>query len=97
MEALTAKPFITDENNASSLVILLFFAHSSKIIYSKIVTSRRHLLVGKRTSLAYFETLAELIFVLGIKLFLFVRIDVQYLFDFEFMKPYKISAHSNNL
>ena len=27
MEALTAKPFITDENNASSLVILLFFAH----------------------------------------------------------------------
>ena len=27
MEALTAKPFITDQNNASSLVILLFFAH----------------------------------------------------------------------
>ena len=69
MEALTAKPFITDENNASPLVILLFFAHSATIIYTKIATSRRHLLVGKRTILAYLETLAKLIFVLGIKLF----------------------------
>ena len=58
MEALTAKPFITDENNASSLVILLFFAHSAKIIYPKIVTSRCHLLVGERSILAYLDTLA---------------------------------------